>query len=93
MKTTFGMLLFVMSSEVETSLDISEHLLRKINPTRIQALDQRNFLLARPSLQLLFASDRVFDLGVMLPMDELVASIIRCESENLAGLMFAHSAR
>ena len=82
-----------MSSEVETSLDISEHLLRKINPVRIHALNQRNFLLARPSLQLLFASERVFDFGIMLPIDELVASIIRRESGNLAGLMFAHSAR
>jgi hypothetical protein len=36
---------FVMSSGVETSLDISGDLLGQINPATVHALDQRKFLL------------------------------------------------
>jgi hypothetical protein len=77
--------------ERETSLDISENLFGQINPARAHTLDQRDFLLVRPSLQLLFAGDCVLNVGIMLPKNELVTSIIRRESRNLAGLMFAYS--
>jgi len=73
--------ILVMSSAVETSLDLPvlQHLRAQIFPMWIQSTDELNFLRPRSLLQLRFSSNRITNIAVMLVIDQLIPLILRSE--------------